>query len=114
MRRYIFWISLSPLFGRPIVATAATSVPGPVPTAPASASVPAPVPVPTAPTGPSAEGKKDKGPPKSVAQKFRAWQLRGAPIPITDLAEYFTLDGEDIRWGRWYRIGGLYTHILLW
>ncbi len=50
----------------------------------------------------------------AISQKFRAWQLRGSPIPITDIVEYFTIDGEDIRWGRWYRIAGLYTHILLW
>ena len=47
-------------------------------------------------------------------QKFREWQFRGYPQIITELAEYFTLDAEDIRWQRWYRIAGWYAHIALW
>ena len=50
----------------------------------------------------------------SVAQKFREWQFRGYPQIITELAEYFTLDGDGIRWYRWYRIAGWYAHIALW
>ena len=50
----------------------------------------------------------------TIAQKFREWQYRGYPPVITELIEYLTLDAEDIRWGRWYRIAGWYSHILLW
>jgi len=50
----------------------------------------------------------------AVAQKYREWQVRGFPYPIMDIAEYFTLDSEDLRWGRWYRIAGWYTHIILY
>jgi hypothetical protein len=39
-------------------------------------------------------------------QKFHEWQFRRDPRTITELAEYFTFDGEDIRWYRWYRIAG--------
>ena len=47
-------------------------------------------------------------------QEFRASQFRGTPLPILWVAEYFTLDGEQIRWGRKFRVAGWYTHILLW
>ena len=47
-------------------------------------------------------------------QEFRAAQFRGAPYPILWIAEYFTLDGELIRWGRKFRLAGWYGHILLW
>ncbi|XP_064475303.1 dual oxidase maturation factor 1-like isoform X2 [Ornithodoros turicata] len=47
-------------------------------------------------------------------QDFRAAQVRGAPFPILWIAEYFTFDGEGIRFGRHYRTAGWYTHILLW
>lgn len=47
-------------------------------------------------------------------QEFRASQYRGTPLPILWVAEYFTLDGEQIRWGRKFRVAGWYTHILLW
>ena len=47
-------------------------------------------------------------------QEFRASQLRGTPYPILFIAEYFTLDGEQIRWGRKFRLAGWYAHILLW
>ncbi len=49
-----------------------------------------------------------------VAQDFRAGELRGMPYPILWVAEYFTLDGEQIRWGRKFRLAGWYTHIFLW
>ncbi|CAG5134840.1 unnamed protein product, partial [Candidula unifasciata] len=48
------------------------------------------------------------------SQQFRAAQLRGLPLPILWIAEYFTLDGEGIRWGRFYRQAGWYSHIILW
>ena len=49
-----------------------------------------------------------------VAQEFRAGEVRGMPYPILWIAEYFTLDGEQIRWGRKFRQAGWYGHILLW
>lgn len=49
-----------------------------------------------------------------VAREFRAGEQRGMPYPILWIAEYFTLDGEQIRWGRKFRQAGWYTHILLW
>lgn len=45
---------------------------------------------------------------------FRDAQVRGTPLPILWIAEYFTFDGEGIRFGRHYRTAGWYTHILLW
>ncbi|RUS75527.1 hypothetical protein EGW08_016717 [Elysia chlorotica] len=47
-------------------------------------------------------------------QEYRAAQLKGLPLPILWVAEYFTLDGEGIRWGRIYRQAGFYAHIMLW
>ena len=47
-------------------------------------------------------------------REFRASQFRGTPYPILWVAEYFTLDGEQIRWGRKFRVAGWYTHIFLW
>nr|XP_022340089.1 dual oxidase maturation factor 1-like isoform X1 [Crassostrea virginica]XP_022340090.1 dual oxidase maturation factor 1-like isoform X1 [Crassostrea virginica] len=47
-------------------------------------------------------------------QEFRAAQFRGTPLPIIWIAEYFTFDGEGIRWGRHYRQAGWYAHILMW
>ncbi|XP_070539714.1 dual oxidase maturation factor 1-like [Ptychodera flava] len=49
-----------------------------------------------------------------VNQEFRAAQYRGLPYPILWIAEYFTIDGENLRWGRSYRMSGYYAHILLW
>ena len=36
------------------------------------------------------------------------------PYPILWIAEYLTLDGETIRWGRGFRQAGFYTNIMLW
>jgi len=47
-------------------------------------------------------------------REFRASQFRGVPYPILWIAEYFTLDGEQIRWGRKYRVAGWNTQFLLW
>ena len=49
-----------------------------------------------------------------VSRDFRAAEARGLPYPILWIAEYFTLDGEQIRWGRKFRVAGWYTHIFLW
>lgn len=47
-------------------------------------------------------------------QQYRAAQFRGLPLPILWIAEYFTFDGEGIRWGRHYRQAGWYSHIMMW
>ena len=47
-------------------------------------------------------------------QDFIRAQRRGFPLPILATAEYFTLDGEDIRWGRLHRQAGIYTSLMLW
>lgn len=49
-----------------------------------------------------------------VSQEFRAAEFRGLPYPILWIAEYFTLDAEQIRWFRKFRQAGWYAHILLW
>lgn len=49
-----------------------------------------------------------------LAQQFRAGQWRGTPIPILEVLEWFTIDGELIRWNRWFISGGYYCHIFLW
>lgn len=46
-------------------------------------------------------------------QEFRAAQRRGLPYPILWIAEYFTVDGEGLRWGRFYLQAGFFTHIML-
>lgn len=47
-------------------------------------------------------------------REFRDAQWRGMPYPILWVAEYFTLDGEQIRWGRGFRQAGFYTNMMLW
>ena len=47
-------------------------------------------------------------------REFREAQFTGDPYPILWIAEYFTLDGEQLRWFRKYRQGGWYAHIFLW
>jgi len=49
-----------------------------------------------------------------ISREFRAAQYRGLPLPILWIAEYFTLDGELIRWGRSYRTAGWFTNEVLW
>jgi len=49
-----------------------------------------------------------------ISREFRAAQYRGLPLPILWVAEYFTLDGELIRWGRSYRTAGWFTNEVLW
>lgn len=61
------------------------------------------------------QGRQGFGPQAGhFNQEFREAQVRGTPLPILWIAEYFTFDGEGIRFGRNYRIAGWYTHILLW
>ena len=47
-------------------------------------------------------------------REYREAQFRGLPLPILWIAEYFTFDGEGIRWGRHYRQAGWYSHIMMW
>ncbi|XP_041464964.1 dual oxidase maturation factor 1-like isoform X1 [Lytechinus variegatus] len=49
-----------------------------------------------------------------INREFREAQWSGKPYPVLWVAEYFTLDGEDIRWGRSYRLAGFYAYIMVW
>ncbi|XP_077992198.1 dual oxidase maturation factor 1-like [Glandiceps talaboti] len=49
-----------------------------------------------------------------VNREFRDAQYRGLPYPILWIAEYFTIDAENLRWGRSYRMSGYYAHIMIW
>ncbi|XP_077988774.1 dual oxidase maturation factor 1-like [Glandiceps talaboti] len=49
-----------------------------------------------------------------TSQEFREAQFKGLPYPILWIAEYFTLDGERIRWGRNYRQAGFFCHLCMW
>lgn len=49
-----------------------------------------------------------------LAQQFRASQFRGVPLPIIETLEWLTIDGESLRWHRWYHVGGYYAHVYLW
>ncbi|CAH0546648.1 unnamed protein product [Brassicogethes aeneus] len=49
-----------------------------------------------------------------LQQQFRDAQHRGLPLPILWIADYFIIDGEGFRFGRFYRTAGWYAHILLW
>nr|CAD7200486.1 unnamed protein product [Timema douglasi] len=50
----------------------------------------------------------------TLQQSFRQAQRRGLPLPILWVADYFTWDGEGLRFGRYYRTAGWFTHIALW
>jgi len=49
-----------------------------------------------------------------ISRELRTAQYRGIPLPILWVAEYFTLDGELIRWGRSYRTAGWFANEVLW
>eukprot|EP00049_Salpingoeca_infusionum_P008991 m.149007 g.149007 ORF g.149007 m.149007 type:complete len:535 (-) comp14201_c0_seq1:161-1765(-) len=49
-----------------------------------------------------------------MGQQFRNGQFRGTPFPILEVLEYFTLDGENLRWNRWYLNGSYYCYVFLW
>ncbi|KAB0796982.1 hypothetical protein PPYR_11043 [Photinus pyralis] len=49
-----------------------------------------------------------------LQRQFRAAQYRGVPLPILWIIDYFVIDGEGYRFGRFYRTAGWYTHILIW
>ncbi|CAH1797388.1 unnamed protein product [Owenia fusiformis] len=50
----------------------------------------------------------------NINQEYRAANFKGLPYPILWIAEYFVFDGEGIRWGRYYRWSGFYSHIMIW
>jgi len=50
----------------------------------------------------------------NVGQQFRRHQNRGTPYTIQVVAELLALDGEYVRFGRWFRLAGYYTHILMY
>lgn len=61
------------------------------------------------------QGRMGFGPHAGLFNRqYRAAQKKGLPYPILWIAEYFTLDGEWIRWGRFYRQAGYFTHIMIW
>ncbi|XP_057657303.1 dual oxidase maturation factor 1-like isoform X1 [Diorhabda carinulata] len=49
-----------------------------------------------------------------LQREYRQAQYRGVPHPILWVVEYFIIDGEGLRYGRFYRTAGWYTHILMW
>jgi len=49
-----------------------------------------------------------------LQQSFRQAQIRGLPLPILWVVDYFTMDGEGLRYGRHYRTAGWYAHIAMW
>lgn len=49
-----------------------------------------------------------------IQQEFRAAQYKGLPTPILWIVDYFVIDGEGFRFGRFYRTAGWYSHILIW
>ena len=49
-----------------------------------------------------------------ISREFRAAVTRGTPTPILITAEYFTFDGEGLRFGRHYRLAGYYAHFFMW
>ncbi|XP_044254633.1 dual oxidase maturation factor 1-like [Tribolium madens] len=49
-----------------------------------------------------------------LQQEFRAAQYRGLPTPILWVVDYFVIDGEGFRFGRFYRTAGWYSHVALW
>ncbi|XP_028409191.1 dual oxidase maturation factor 1-like [Dendronephthya gigantea] len=64
---------------------------------------------------PWSQGRSGFGPHASqLNNDYHTALERGVPYPILLIAEYFTLDGESVRWGRGFRMAGFYTHALLW
>lgn len=49
-----------------------------------------------------------------IQREFRAAQHIGLPLPILWIVDYFVIDGEGFRYGRFYRIAGWYAHIAMW
>jgi len=49
-----------------------------------------------------------------ISREVHEATARGVPYPIIWVAEWFTLEGEYIHWGRYYRTSGWYVHIIMW
>ncbi|XP_022909299.1 dual oxidase maturation factor 1-like [Onthophagus taurus] len=49
-----------------------------------------------------------------IQREFRAAQFTGLPLPILWVVDYFVIDGEGFRYGRFYRTAGWYAHIAIW
>ncbi|XP_012287454.1 dual oxidase maturation factor 1 isoform X2 [Orussus abietinus] len=61
------------------------------------------------------QGRFGFGPYAGRLQRhFREAQRKGLPSPIISIVDYLVVDGEGLRFGRFYRTAGWYTHILLW
>ncbi|XP_074111273.1 dual oxidase maturation factor 1-like [Cotesia typhae] len=61
------------------------------------------------------QGRFGFGPNAGLLQKnLREAQRKGLPLPITWIVDYLAIDGEGIRFGRYYRTAGWYAHIALW
>ncbi|KAJ9578716.1 hypothetical protein L9F63_005078 [Diploptera punctata] len=61
------------------------------------------------------QGRFGFGPYAGELQRsFREGQRKGLPLPILWIVDYFTIDGEGIRYGRFYRTAGWYAHIAMW
>jgi len=61
------------------------------------------------------QGNIGQGPyANSFTNSYIAATQRGIPVPIRQVAAWFILEGDYIHWGRFYRVAGWYTHILMW
>jgi hypothetical protein len=61
------------------------------------------------------QGNLGQGPyANSFTNSYIAATQRGIPVPIRQVASWFILEGDYIHWGRFYRVAGWYTHILMW
>ncbi|KRT82502.1 hypothetical protein AMK59_4481, partial [Oryctes borbonicus] len=49
-----------------------------------------------------------------LQREFREAQRIGLPLPILWVVDYFVIDGEGFRHGRFYRTAGWYAHIATW
>lgn len=49
-----------------------------------------------------------------IQREFREGQRIGLPLPILWIVDYFIIDGEGFRYGRFYRTAGWYAHIAIW
>lgn len=49
-----------------------------------------------------------------MQRSFREAQYRGLPLPILWVVDYFVFDGEGLRFGRFFRTAGWYSHICMW
>ncbi|XP_008547529.1 dual oxidase maturation factor 1 isoform X2 [Microplitis demolitor] len=61
------------------------------------------------------QGRFGFGPNAGLLQRsIREAQRKGLPVPIIWIVDYLAIDGEGLRYGRFYRTAGWYCHIVLW